>query len=410
MPLINNGLPKILKKLHAIGLTKPEIESPVISDEPKFPNYICMPVVDYKYAFCHGQGFDTSDKKARVKAVAECLERICIFNPEKSLFAYHCFGNKANFVDPSIFASQSNTCQNNLEKNIGRENLSWWSAIDFLNKTQVFIPAQMLFLSRDFNEEFPIRKERISTGTAFGMIGNRRALYSGFFEVIERDAIMGAYLMKKNVSRIMDLPKEIKQIIDYYNRYKLETHIFDITSDLGIPAVMAVVLDRTGIGEAVNLGAKSGETYLECIKSAVFEAIQPRRAGRLAYILHPEKMTYDYSAGIKDMEERYAYWHPVERIDDIDFWINSSKEVDYKKLARINFSFEKSIELIRHRGYSVFVSDITRPEIKKCGFETMKVLIPELHPLYLAENAKELYSVHYGKIPDDPKLKPHPFT
>jgi hypothetical protein len=56
------------------------------------------------------------------------------------------------------------------------------------------------------------------------------------------------------------------------------------------------------------------------------------------------------------------------------------------------------------------VTDITLPEIKRNGFETLKIVIPELHPLYLDEGAKSLYSVHYGEIKDDPTLKPHPVT
>jgi hypothetical protein len=60
--------------------------------------------------------------------------------------------------------------------------------------------------------------------------------------------------------------------------------------------------------------------------------------------------------------------------------------------------------------FNVFVADITLPEIKEKGFEVLKVVIPELHPLYLDENAKALYSIHYGQIKEDKTLKPHPFT
>jgi hypothetical protein len=65
---------------------------------------------------------------------------------------------------------------------------------------------------------------------------------------------------------------------------------------------------------------------------------------------------------------------------------------------------------MRRRGYHVFVADMTLPVIKEKGFEAVKVVIPELHPLYLDERAKALFSVHYGSIPDDKTLKPHPLT
>jgi len=48
--------------------------------------------------------------------------------------------------------------------------------------------------------------------------------------------------------------------------------------------------------------------------------------------------------------------------------------------------------------------------IRDSGFQITKVIIPELHPLYLDERAKALYSVHHGLIEEDAGLKPHPFT
>jgi len=49
------------------------------------------------------------------------------------------------------------------------------------------------------------------------------------------------------------------------------------------------------------------------------------------------------------------------------------------------------------------------PEIREKGFQVLKAVIPDLHPMYLSETAKMLYSNHYGNIKDK-KLKPHPLT
>ena len=65
---------------------------------------------------------------------------------------------------------------------------------------------------------------------------------------------------------------------------------------------------------------------------------------------------------------------------------------------------------LSHKGYHIFVADITLPEIRKNGFEAIKVIIPELHPMYLDERAKMLYSIHYGEIKNNINLKPHPLT
>jgi|SRR3989344_946412 len=412
MPLVAENNSEILRKLRSIGLTQEEVESPIITDEPKLPNYICLPNISFDSEKIHGQGFDLIENRARIKSVAECLERICLFNPKTSSFLYSKFEGQKEFVNPLDFVPYSDKQIDRDEYDFGikRNKLSWWPAVNLFNNSTVFVPAQLLFLSHDFDTEFPIRRERISTGSAFGKHGESRALHSGFSEIIERDAIMGAYLMKKRLPIIRNLPTKIVDLLNYFKRYNLETYIFDATSDLGIPVVMSLVLDRTGIGEAVNLGAKSGRSYLECIEGSMFEAIQPRRAARMIYILNPEKLEFDDSKEIKGMEERYAFWRSINRIKDLDFWLNSNLNVDYKSISKKDMSLKNALEIINNRGYSLFVSDITLPRIKDSGFETLKVLIPELHPLYLAENAKALHSVHYGNISDDPQLKPHPFT
>ena len=69
-----------------------------------------------------------------------------------------------------------------------------------------------------------------------------------------------------------------------------------------------------------------------------------------------------------------------------------------------------TLENVSLRNFNILVTDITLPEIKEQGFESLKVIIPELHPLYLDESAKALYSIHHGEIKDDPTLKPHPVT
>ena len=73
-------------------------------------------------------------------------------------------------------------------------------------------------------------------------------------------------------------------------------------------------------------------------------------------------------------------------------------------------SLSDAVGKIRDRGYHLFVADVTLPEIRAEGFEALKVVIPELHPLYLDERAKSLYSAHHGEIQEDGSLKPHPFT
>lgn len=107
------------------------------------------------------------------------------------------------------------------------------------------------------------------------------------------------------------------------------------------------------------------------------------------------------------MEDFQHYWYSTDRICDLDFWLKSYQIVDIEKQPT---SQKQLLDSFKERGYKVYIADITLPEIRDSGFQITKVIISELHPLYLDERAKALYSVHHGLIEEDARLKPHPFT
>ena len=172
---------------------------------------------------------------------------------------------------------------------------------------------------------------------------------------------------------------------------------------------MALTLDRTGIGDAVNIGSKSALNYHEAIKGAIIESIQCRSSSRLL-----KEMGYlgkeIRENNIFSMYDRFDYWSKIDRIKDLGFWINGNKSTDYSELTTKEVSLPDALQEITAHGYNVFIADITLPILKEYGFEALKIIIPEMHPLYLDERAKVLYSVHHGRIKEDKSLKPHPIT
>ena len=68
------------------------------------------------------------------------------------------------------------------------------------------------------------------------------------------------------------------------------------------------------------------------------------------------------------------------------------------------------LDNLSSRGFHVFESDITNPAIAPHGFEAVRVMAPELHPLHISEDAKALQSEHWGEIGEDQNATPHPFA
>ncbi len=413
MPSLRKISKTDIVKLRGIGLVGLERELPQITDEPKFPSFVCFPerTVSKKYykKDIYGQGFNEDENTARIKSIAECLERLCLSNLQKDKVKKAKFIENSVFVSPSLFFCYSDEQIGDREREIDelKKNVYLWYPVkNLFSGRRVLIPAQLIFLSNDFKDEPSIRYEKISTGAAFGQKNTNRALRSGFFEVVERDSAVPAYLTGEKLRKIKYLPNDINDLIKYLERYNLETHLLDVTSDLKIPSIISVSIDRSLIGDAVNIGLRSSTRYHEAVKGAIFESIQCRRGSRINKKLTKPCTSLD--GKIRNMEERHAYWANPERIKDIENWLSKANEVEYKDLEDI--TFRNATSSMRRKGYNVFIADITLPEIAKKGFETFKVLIPELHPLYIDENAKALYSKHWGAIKNNPNLRPHPFN
>ncbi len=403
---------RTLDSLEGVGLTLPARQIPFLTDEPKIPEYFCYPNPQTAGRLAtkgvSGLGFDVDDTLARTKAVAECLERLCLFNPSIDFAEPAAASEVASTVDPALFLTYS---EQQLEAPAeavrqAREcRYRWYPALDRTTGKRRFLPAQMVFLTA-LDGEYPLRREHLSTGGALGSAGTGRALASGIFESVERDAGVAAYLKKSPLRRIVNLPPAAGELTSYLERYRLTPRVFDLASDLGIPAVLAITIDESGLGPAVGTGLRASPSYAEAITGAMLESIQARRGARL---IEPPVRLPD-ATEIRSVEDRFYFWNSTERIGDLRFWLESKNQVSFGDLPASSLTLEEVIGIFRARQFHVFAADVTLPEIRRQGFEVYKVVIPELHPLFLDERAKALYSIHHGEIADDPSLPPHPIT
>src|SRR3989344_5959250 len=215
--LATKSLELVFDLVKKIDLVDKERELPLITDEPKFPSFVTFPSLTASKKYftdnIYGQGFDKDEIFAKIKSIGECLERLCLFNPQTKKLVKSKFKSKKDFIDPSLFFCYSEEQVINREeflRKIKEDTYLWYPAKDLITNKAVFLPAQLIFLSNNFHNELPIRKEKISTGAAFGLKESKRAVKAGFFEVIERDSCVPAYLAKNRINRIINLPLEIR--------------------------------------------------------------------------------------------------------------------------------------------------------------------------------------------------------
>lgn len=414
-----NDNPKIVKETYKIIS---------YNDEPKLYGYAVnfkdkYSSVDNKDSVAAGVSFNK--KRALLKVLGETIERYSLGANNDKKFTYKSFNelvalNKSALsLENLILFSDKKLYISSLDK----KKFHWVEGKSLISNKKNLVPAQLIFVPYLYQNSESLLRFPMSTGAATGF-SLEEALYRGICEIVERDAFIISYL-NKLPSPEVDLSSMedsvISDILHIFNRYKLEIAVFDLTTDLQIPAFAAITLDRTGFGPAVSVGLKAGFDIKETIIGAIEESLMVRSWIRDKFIYTDPD--YKRRKEIISIEDRAHFWLPVFAIKHLDFWLKS------KNLRKINMedpkysdgNLKKTVKLLKEKNMETIYVDITDKNIKRYGFVVVKVIIPKLHPLYLDERypylgGERLYNapVKIGLL-QSPKTEsqlnkiPHPF-
>lgn len=403
-------------------------------DEPKFWNYSAF--ISDKYLKHDGNPFHStasgvsffSQEKAVLKSLAEAIERYSNFAFFDSFVAYE--GSYSdigkNAINPQefVFFSDEQLRQNKYKKfRIDNNSFFRWTKIKSLtDKKSYLIPCQSIYLSYKRLKNEPVLYPSISTGTA-GHFNLNEAILNGIYEILERDAFMIYYLSKITPSKydlMSSTNKKIKTLLEIAKRYNLEVISLDVKTDLNIPTVVSVIIDRSGLSKAVSVGLKCHLDTEKAIIGSINEAFHTRTWIRESYIENPREITTSKLIKESSIKNRGLLWYSTKTISKLDFLVGGHKTTKIRK-ASDNLSVKKQItklkKILAEKGYKIYYKDITSKYFENIPFKVVKVVIPGMQPVYLNEK----YPLHGGKrlqtVPEKigyPKSKglnsyPHPF-
>lgn len=403
---ILSKLDKVLTETSIITSVKREL---FFNDEPKLYDY-CTTFESFdcnsKKQLAYSGGTDLNKEKALLKSIAEAIERHCLSIQKKEIYtSYGKIKNKAINIFDFYHLSPKQESNPKFKDFVYTENdnFFWCHGYSVFGLEKKMIPSQLISVPYKYSNEKIIR-ESISTGAALSTsLGG--SIYRGICEIIERDAFMIAYL-NKTKKCLIDLKKtgnELRELSEISDRYKLEPIIVDITNDLGIPVMMGIVIDRTGIGPAISVGLSADlDPKIAAIKS-IKEAFHSRPWIRKLMI---QKIK---NTDINTFEGRALYWSKPEMIEKLDFLIKGKKYPLTNNIQQdsIKEKLNKFQIIFKKQNLSAFFINLTTPEIREYGFFVSKVIIPKLVPLYLNERFKDIYHprLNQKKI----NKIPHPF-
>lgn len=267
--------------------------------------------------------------------------------------------------------------------------IHWMPASSLLDGEERMVPAGLVYVPY-----LPTSlQDNLCLSTSTGMAaGNNldQVLLSGLLEVVERDAFMIMWLNRLSLPRIeLDPASRAAQLLGAKLKpLDARLTLVDLTTDIGIPTVMAV-LEQRAFGHPVTaLGMACKADYASAAIKAFFEAASSY--GRICFHF-----------------EQNGRQLPVPRADGADFHGLEMRDILYtvpelrERLAFITASTEirqlgeapviqgrtpaerltHALHLVRPHAPEVVAVDLATRDITELGVKVQRVLAPELVPL-----------------------------
>ncbi len=353
----------------------------------------------------------TSSPLALLKCLMETGERLAASCYRKKSFIISSTKGLKPIIDPNKYKTNAG---------ISDKIFSWVAGTNFINSKKVYIPAQCVYYSYKYLQGEPHLTSRNSTGAAGGF-DHESTLLRGIYEIVERDAFMSIYLAqikapKIEIKTIKD--KKILNILDMCQRYNLDLMLFDLTTDLGIPVYLGVILDPTGLGPPVSLGLKSSLRAETAILGSIEEAIYIRPWMRNEMLLNKKNTFSIIAKDIQTLKQRGLYWLNPSAAKHLNFLLDQ-KAINFKKEGFTGDTKEELIlikKLLSDKKVETFYANITPFNWKNTEFYFYKVVIPQLQPMFFFEKHPEIrnnrlhqVAKYFNKKNFSINQIPHPF-
>lgn len=301
----------------------------------------------------------------------------------------------------------------------------WAHTTSLLSGDACWLPAELVWVTHFPNRFMP----GISTGSACHTDRNA-AILSGIFEVVERDAFTIMW-ESRTITPLLDPEaafqgNEVRTISVFFQNLGIRFLLRNLTTDLNIPTVLAVVHDDTGRRPALSLGAASRATFSEACRKAAEEAYHT-----WTWMTDEHKMpkfTYAETLAILEMPNVMMY-HPYlygfsESVSMAPHLVaDASIIIPHREVSFGKTLVEQIRTVVAHlawHGYEPLVCDLVpRSETMQNPFFVVKLIVPGLVPLSIGRAGRMLENPRISAVPKqmawllDPNTTeswvPHPF-
>jgi ribosomal protein S12 methylthiotransferase accessory factor len=348
---------------------------------------------------------DEDPSMAAIKSIAEAAERYAmtvIGNDEVVVATANELGDAA--IDWRLFPRCLDSEYANFSAIIPFDpdkRMRWVQGVSLVSGKRLHVPVSMTHISAISRraESFSLP---ISTGVAVHTCVYE-ATARAIMEVVERDSIALTWYLRRALPKIridasrMELYRERFQA---FERSQVTQHLFDATTDLGIPVVYGVMTAPGHPTAATVVTAASDMNPVSACAKAMREAVSTR----LAVIASPEKP--ESAEACVKLEHGAVYLGASDRMHEFDFLLKSGQSVDIGDLPNRDTGDSRRnlqwlIERLKAKGIEAVAVELTTDDLREGGLRAVRVVIPQLMPMSYVSAARFLAHprlAQYGEL------------
>lgn len=359
-----------------------------------------------------GAGGDIDPELARIKAIAEGLERYasCVFDARQFVWATaNELGAEALDLDSVPRSSETELAHPRCPLRAPNKNapVRWVRGISLLDGHPTWIPAVMVYLKTaalSAGERFTLP---ISTGCG-AHITPEQALLAGLNEVIERDAISLTWLQQLQLPRIEldEVPMWVQPYLerDARSRNGLETLLFDATTDLGVPTVYSLHLSPHNENLTSLVMCSTELDPAIAVAKVMRESASSRTSLQQTQVI-PEDWN-DFNSVFHGA----AFMGQPAQLPAFNFLRHSTQRRKLSEMPVLATGDPRRdlllvIERLRARGIEAYAVDLTTDEARRVGMWVVRVIVPALQPLSFSHRARYL---GHSRLYEAPRLMGYP--